>query len=351
MSQPLADQWTQWGLTGAICGSTVYIPSPDVQLGLGLSAAQPGSLSDLLEGSFQNARFYHARFAAFEEVALQVQVLAGNSRVLKVSSTDGSEVHVLRPTRTHAASATASEPDWYLDRDDPGTVFLQLGDEPRAVVTTEHRSGILVEADGRSVTQLFLALEPETCPPMESPASQWSERLNDPWLQQEVASVLAGSHPLRHVVAVGLLKRMHSPNDDPVQTAKKLLAGDRVGWLARPHEWLRCLSPAQRRTAERLACERSEQLAGEMARGSRLTSDQVLRVLVERDDLEGVRLLLRETGAGQRLDAAIEALDQAASGWQPGNLRQACEGSERLRRARLLDPAAWWAQPTRSEPA
>jgi hypothetical protein len=343
MSRPLDDQWEIWGLTGAVCGTTVHLPTPDAQLGRGLGSAMISSLSELLGCGFQKAEFYHARFSAFEQVGLLVQVLANNPRVLKVSSADGSEVHVLRPVHKDARSEAVSDPDWHLDRDDPGTVFLQCSGEARAVVGTQARSGILIEADGQSVTQLFLPLDPEPCAPMSSPALRWCEELGDSWLREEVVEALADADPLGHVVAVGLFKRMQADPADPVGTVRQLLEGKPVPQLSRSHEWFRSLSAAQRRTSERLACERSERLAAQMPLLSRLTAEQVLSVLVKRDDLEGVRVLLQEVGAGQRLDAAVSAVDRFGCECQDRSLAHTAVRCQRLVRAYQLDPGAWWA--------
>lgn len=67
-------------------------------------------------------------------------------------------------------------------------------------------------------------------------------------------------------------------------------------------------------------------------------------LLHERDDLEGIRVLLCDARAGQRLEARLREVDQlglrlATSG------RLALPGDERLRRVHALDSLAWWAVP------
>jgi hypothetical protein len=62
----------------------------------------------------------------------------------------------------------------------------------------------------------------------------------------------------------------------------------------------------------------------------------------ERDDLEGVRVLLREAGAGGQLEEALRETDASGRAVRFSWPREVDVDDERLRRAALSNPGAWW---------
>jgi hypothetical protein len=312
------------GLAGAIAGDQVPVPQLDRRLGEGLVAQPATSLQSILAGGLQNADFLHVRLRALHEVGLSLHAQACNQRVLKLSSLEGSPIEVVGQPRA-----------WERDAEDPGTVLMELGDARVGVVCERRRCGAMIEADGRSVTQVFLPLADEPFKPLRSEAEPWAG--SDAWLASCVRQRIASGDPIGHAVAVGLIKRLAKPSQPAIEVMTRLLDGEPVEELQRSHLWMRALDGAQQRAVERLACDRAAALAVRLGGAERIA----LQDLRERDDLEGVRVLLREMGAGQRLDRALAIVDRI--GLRPGTVLD--PGSDpQIERARGIDGLAWWAR-------
>jgi hypothetical protein len=113
--------------------------------------------------------------------------------------------------------------------------------------------------------------------------------------------------------------------------------------------WLRGFEPGQRALVERFAVVCARTLASRLARLQttlRPDDDSLEETWAwacwERDDLEGVRVLLREAGAGAALAAALQDADVTGRAvrfsWPSG----IDVHDERLQRVSEGDPGAWW---------
>ena len=113
--------------------------------------------------------------------------------------------------------------------------------------------------------------------------------------------------------------------------------------------WLRGIDAGQRALVERFAVVCARTLAARLARlQTALQPDDASLeetwawACWERDDLEGLRVLLREAGAGAALAAALQAPDATGRAvrfsWPTG----IDVHDERLQRVSEGDPGAWW---------
>ena len=126
------------------------------------------------------------------------------------------------------------------------------------------------------------------------------------------------------------------------------IRGEVQDGLATPRRWVRSLEPEQVSTMGRLALAEAERLgeaAGHLERSdpeSDAWRDEWRQLCHRRDDLEGVRVLLAERGASQALDSHLAAVDRAGRALRMSAPLARLGPDERLRRARLADPDAWW---------
>jgi len=184
------------------------------------------------------------------------------------------------------------------------------------------------------MAQVFLPLQPRRVRPIESPVLQWCVEAGDRSLERWTIELLGSGDTISHVVATGRYKRLSSMARDVSHQVDALLRGETDEAFAAPHRWFRKLTPAQRREVERIASDRARLLLAEMSQRDPKESDAL-----EREDLEGVRALLVEAGAGARLSAHLALVDgkglRHARGFRSPS-------HPRLARAWIVDPQAWW---------
>jgi hypothetical protein len=315
-------------LAGAVVGEHRSLRVPDSELGQGLSAAQPGGLQPLLDGGLGEAVFLRARLAELEEVGLCLSVLQADPRVVKVSSVAADTLEVLGPGAA------------WTDPDDAGTVYVELQGSPRALVQQTSRCGVVLDGEGLGLAQLFLPLVREPFEPLASPVRAHVSM--DPWLAGWAERRLQRGDAVAHAEAVGAAKRLWQPGSDARALALRVLAGEEVESLGWPHVWVRGLSAAQARAVERVACDRAVALAALLRADSQ--ASELKQALLEREALEGVRVLLAERKQGRRLQAALEPVDRAGQQLRAERRLPAMGDGELDRRVRLLEPLAWWVE-------
>ena len=167
-----------------------------------------------------------------------------------------------------------------------------------------------------------------------------------------LAAPPSGTQPPRwkDVVIAGRLARLVRPADAG-SALRALLAGDRTtdgSTLART--WLRTLTPLQRAAIERFAVVQARPLADNLGHAHERLEPydeppfRGWHLFHLRDDLEGVRVLLREADAdaGAVLAAVLDDIDAVGRAlrfsWPPNMDTH----DERLQRVAEADPAAWW---------
>jgi hypothetical protein len=182
------------------------------------------------------------------------------------------------------------------------------------------------------------------------PAEGWMRASRDGWLEQEAARTLGAPGAWSVCVTAGRYARLVEPAayGDPKETIEAQLRGESLEWLASPRRWARALDTEQASTMSRLALaevDRLGEIADDLERSDPETDgwvDEWRRLCYARDDLEGVRVLLAERGESQDLDAHVAALDGTGRSLRMTAPLARLGRDERLRRARLADPDAWW---------
>jgi hypothetical protein len=239
---------------------------------------------------------------------------------------------------------------------------FQRPDEPNVAWVDASRSGpFLVETrSGRLVLHLEggqLHLQRVTSPvapgplaAIEEPAEGWMRSSRDAWLNAETERTLATPGAWSVCVAAGRHARLVDPAAyaAPKEIVEAQLRGEVLEWLAAPRRWVRSLEAEQVSTMSRLALaevDRLREIAADLERsdpGTDAWRDGWRRLCHARDDVEGIRVLLAERGESRDLDARVAALDRAGRALRMSAPLARLGRDERLRRALLADPDAWW---------
>lgn len=169
---------------------------------------------------------------------------------------------------------------------------------------------------------------------MKSLLQDWADKTDDLWLAAEVAQREIKSD-WDAAVTAGFIAT-HAESQDPREDFKRMMRGEVIESMVAPRRWFRALDEAAAREIESEACARIERLAFKVAHG-----EDHLTVCRERDDLEGVCVLLRDRGIADRVNPALKELDGfvASRVFLIGNRKR---DDVRLRRASLVHPGAWW---------
>lgn len=194
------------------------------------------------------------------------------------------------------------------------------------------------------------------------PLDHWIGPMTDEWLQSTVARALPGADAWTRTALAGAIARLTATAPPDVADAAgvgPLEAGSPLALLRRvsaspavagPRSWARSLGRAELASIEEHARRRAIALEHDLDDLQALipteggdAREAWTRLCLRRDDLEGVRVLLHEAGAGERLDEALRDTDRAGR-----SLRLTLSvtvDDERLRRVALGDPGAWWGDP------
>jgi hypothetical protein len=183
--------------------------------------------------------------------------------------------------------------------------------------------------------------------PVPPPEPEWLQATHDAWLRQRIQTCLGVGTSYENAVAAGLALRLERPRpgvDWRVTTV--------TSW---PHRWMASLSPEARETLRDLAVARVDGLwvTLEELRHTLDPADADWRAdLVdwcrERDDLEGVRVLLNWAGHGSRVSMLLAPFDVEAERFMRSIPVVFSFDDEQLRRASVTSPLAWWVRLERS---
>jgi hypothetical protein len=229
--------------------------------------------------------------------------------------------------------------------DRAATVRLPLLDTFRFVIVGPGGMPLALGA----IEQGELRLQP-VYPWPAPPLDDWIEAVMDDQVKVLAAGRLQADRWVETTVA-GVLARLQTSGT--ASDARARLAAMRDGRdtspALKPRLWMRSFSPVQRDVVERFARVRARSMASRLASLlDRLTPDtpdlvEAWRTLChERDDLEGVRVLLREAGAGGQLEEALREADATGRAARFSWPREFDVDDKRLRRVALSNPGAWW---------
>ena len=238
---------------------------------------------------------------------------------------------------------------------DPELILVDLDEGPVVIVVGNGRR--LVVARMGSALQITPASPPSAgAPPLgdlSAPVDSWAEQTGDAWLQAQVSDRLAANGGWQLAVAAGMTARLAEPAsaEDARRIVERTLAGEVVRSLVQARRWAQGLRAEQKKRLEDAALMRADALVGEMHQlDLELALDDPSWVgrldaaCGARDDLQCVRLLLREGGTGDRLAAALRSLDAEGLAFVETLPRDVKLDDERLRRVTLADPDAWWGR-------
>jgi hypothetical protein len=180
----------------------------------------------------------------------------------------------------------------------------------------------------------------------------------DAWLTAEVGRLVGQGDPFSAGVAVGLFARLREPESaeraPAVAGAREERAQDAMdapGFTA-PRRWARHLEAPERSELEDLGQAELHRLADRLLalEDSIEPEDpgwqhELLDLCEGRDDLACILFVLRTAGCGGGLAEAVAAFDEDARMLLASLPFEVRIEDERLRRASILDPGAWWAEP------
>jgi hypothetical protein len=182
------------------------------------------------------------------------------------------------------------------------------------------------------------------------PVEEWTVNTQDTWMQGQLGQGLGADAWARTSLA-GQLARLCEPE---VKDVAALIASGRLRELVSeaelaPRRWARALDAVSRQALEQQAVRRAEALGDDLTDlFDTLSADMSeasanwARLCHRRDDIESVRVLLREAGAADALDSALEAADRTGRAIRINLDASISAVDERLRRVALGDPSAWW---------
>lgn len=188
------------------------------------------------------------------------------------------------------------------------------------------------------------------------PLDDWIAQMNDSWLQTVTEQTLPGADPWTRTALAGQITRLatHELPDVAVATAAGGGISALLGLVSalpamHPRMWARTLDARALAAIEEHARRRAVALEDDLQDLlDTLSADPTgvrriwTRLCHRRDDIEGVRVLLREGGLGDTLDALLRGTDRVGRSARINLVPGVDTDDERLRRVALADPSAWW---------
>lgn len=350
----------------------VRLPAAGTMVGRAPGRAAAG-LAMLAAAGFPAGLFVPAEIEPVSCAGLKIEWKRDEPSVIRVYDPGG----VALEQKTVPPDPNASRRD---ARDALRSVYFDLRALESAEILAPDGTAIVMALRGQtlSVDRLELATtwSPEPLAPISSPVLYWCGEARDPWLTAEVERLVAQRDSWSAGVAVGLYARVRAleraadapagagggtsaaPSADAalqrtLERAHRVM--DSPGFTA-PRRWARSLGAAERSTLEDLGLAELHRLSDRLVAledafepGDSAWQHEFADLCEGRDDLECILFVLRAAGSGEALSEAVAAFDEDA--WQfmaslPFDPRLE---DERLRRASIIDPGAWWADPAASD--
>jgi hypothetical protein len=333
---------------------------------LGIEFATTGEVEMVLlptaaEGRTGTARALATLAAASSFSTPRIDAAGRVGMRVSVSDERPSVVRVIDEASQPVTARSAGAAGAWIEHDlqDPGTVFVDLELAPLVSVGRTNGSGLVLRRDGRG---LFIGdfypppLATAPLAPVRAPIESWCQGDVDLWLVDQVKQYAGTDDSWRQAVAAGIFARLRQVGLEARETIARLLAGDLAVIDDRPRAWARDLSAQQVETLVDFALVIADRVEGtlddlwaHMAPGEKWWVATFRSAAIERDDLESVRLLLVERGVADRVQRTLNSIDHRGREMVAGIPRVVSIEDERLYRARLADPEAWWARLAEAE--
>lgn len=247
------------------------------------------------------------------------------------------------------------------DPDDPETRYVQ----PRAPAFVRiecagpRRAELLLYVDLESGALIVGRIERAAeIPPLAEvpapPVSEWLQGWWDRWLCREAHARLRRRDSYQNAAAAGLVARCVLPPDAATGAAwlESTRRGEVVAVLAAPRRWARELGEEARNALVELALAEVDMLFAaiddlidSLDPESEEWRQELISTCERREALEGVQLLLHEAGSGERVAAAVAALDARGARFVRSIPVLPLLASELLERAAEIDDDSWWCAP------
>lgn len=326
------------GIDGCIVGEGELADFRAVAEGRG--AVSSLSLATLVTSS----AFATPRLDVPARVGLELSFSESRGAVVRVVDSESRPLAV----RTESQAEGAFAPD----ARDPGTVYVDLDAAGLVAVGRDDGRGVLLRRTPNGVLVVDFHPPGVSVPPLapvDAPLGMLAME-SGKWVSEEVAR-LGNAGPLGHVIAVGLIARLTDQSASASELVGRLLNGKAAGTTAvHSRSWARDMSAEQAETVADLALvvvdrvwHLLDELWERMAPQEEWWIDTFTVTALERDDLECARVVLAERGEANRIAASLDVVDSKGREISSGMPYALSIASERLYRARLADPDAWWA--------
>lgn len=304
------------------------------------------AFSALASMAFVGEPFSEVRDAALGRV--EVAVSSPTRRVLRVSAPAGTPLHVRVPEGADATELT------HVPDEDPGTAYLDMS-AAMAMVVRAGADIVLLQSDGGGVLATPLMPSPAALSGLAvlPDIAAWVRPCGDGWLVDQVEPLAGSPDAWTRLVAAGMLARLPMPADGAQARAwvAALRSGVVDATLAGPRRWIKSLDAADAQAiADASVAECAslsldiEDAAASVDADAGGWDDAAREVAYRRDDLEGVLVLLDARGADAELRAALASVDRFGAALQASLPDDWATDDERLRRAALKTPGAWWGR-------
>ena len=288
-----------------------------------------------------------SKVAALDFVAINHDLVSEKGWDLQVTPGEPYAWHLSAPGPERPAvfleDARAEEPDCVLiEEEDPLTAHFDLRAAGRFGFLLPGGRGVVIDARKPQPVVSFSSGTRAVQADLPQPKVQ-------SWLGDEVplwlADVLAESdNAFRKVANAGTWVRLRLLTREQLASFKsQIVMGQRDPRFESARSWATRWTVQQSEAVELAATKRLVELDCTLAQGG-AQHDSPCQLLLARDDLESVRLLLALRGEATPFEGELRRFDAhgyAAFAEMAGVAQ--CADNERLRRARVIDPDAWWA--------
>ena len=323
MNTKIQDELDAIGISRAMLGPAEHLPLPGTGPQQALTAGVRGPATTLA-----------AHSPTLDTLGMRLELEPG-ARAVRVISRHGTPFQVrpgLRGEPAHVADAA-------------GMARVELAQQGRFLI--ESLGGMpLVVGYTESAALRLQPIYRWSAPPLE----EWNVNAKDTWMHDEVQAG-ADADAWTQTTLAGQLARL---SESETKDVAALIAAGRLQELVSeselaPRRWARALDTASKVALEQQAVRRAttlrddlEDLFDTLSADMSEASSAWLRLCHRRDDIESVRVLLREAGVGDELEGVLAEADRLGRAVRINLDGSVSAADERLRRVALGDPSAWW---------